>query len=270
VIGASPAEETRRALPFESGTQTRAMPIPEFTDPRLVVIYDAVNSYEPGTQPDFYLEVAGEVSAETVIDLGCGTGIITLEFARRGYRMIGVDPSPVMLEAARQKAGAAGVQWLQGGAGQLGTPSADLAIMSGHVAQFILKDAEWLESLAEVKEALKPGGYLAFESRDPRAREWKRWTGRKRIIPDSPFGRIESWTEVTHVEGDVVYAVGHRRLVQSNEELVSPFALRFRSQELLRTSLTSSGFSVERIFGDWDRRPSGPGERELIVIARRP
>src|ERR1700719_5269988 len=205
------------------------MPTPEFSDPRQVVIYDAVNSYEPGTQPDFYLGVAEEVNAETVVDLGCGTGIITLEFASRGYRMIGVDPSPVMLEVALQKPGADGVQWVQGGAGQLGMPSADLAIMSGHVAQFILKDADWLEALAGVREALRPRGYLAFESRDPRACEWKRWTGRKRIIPDSLYGRIESWTEVTNVEDDVVYAIGHRRLLQSNEELVSPFALRFRS-----------------------------------------
>jgi SAM-dependent methyltransferase len=245
------------------------MPIPEFTDPRQVAIYDAVNAYEPGTQPDFYLGVAEEVSAETVIDLGCGTGIITLEFARRGYRMIGVESSRVMLEVAQKKAGADGVQWVHGGAGQAGTPGADLAFMSGHVAQFILNDAEWLETLAGVKEALRPGGYLAFESRDPRAREWERWTGRKRIIPDSPYGRIESWTEVTNVEGEVVFAVGHRRLLQTNEELVSPFALRFRSEELLRQSLTSSGFLVESVFGDWDRRPSAPGERELIVIARR-
>ena len=135
------------------------MPIPEFTDPRQVVIYDAVNSYEPGTQPDFYLGVAEEVNAETVVDLGCGTGIITLEFASRGYRMIAVDPSPLMLEVALQKPGADGVQWVQGGAGQPGTPDADLAIMSGHVAQFILKDADWLEALAGVKEALRPGGY---------------------------------------------------------------------------------------------------------------
>jgi len=183
--------------------------------------------------------------------------------------MIGVDPSPVMLEVAQQKPGADSVRWVQGGAGELGTPGADLAIMSGHVAQFILNDAEWLEALAGVKAALRPGGYLAFESRDPRAQEWERWTGRKRIIPETLFGRIESWTEVTTVEGDVVYAVGHRRLLQSNEELVSPFALRFRSEELLRQTLTSSGFSVEDVFGDWDRRPSGPGKPELIVIARR-
>jgi SAM-dependent methyltransferase len=245
------------------------MSIPEFTDPRQVVVYDAVNAYEPGTQPDFYLSVAEELDAETIVDLGCGTGIITLELASRGYRMIGVDPSPLMLEMARHKPGADGVQWVLGGAGQLGTPDADMAIMSGHVAQFILTDADWREALAGVKDSLRPGGCFAFESRDPRAQEWKRWSGRKRIIPDSPYGRIESWTEVTHVEGEVVHAVGHRRVVQRNEELVSPFVLRFRSEELLRHSLTTSGFSVESVFGDWDRRPSGPGERELIVIARK-
>jgi len=245
------------------------MPVPEFTDPRQVAIYDAVNSYEPGTQPDFYLGVAEEVSAEMVIDLGCGTGIVTLHLASRGYRMMGVDPSTVMLEAAIQKPGADGVQWVQGGAGQLGTPGADLTIMSGHVAQFILKDADWLEALAGVREALRPGGYVAFESRDPRAREWQWWTGGKRMIPDPIYGRIESWTEMTNADGDVVHMIGHRRLVETNEELVSPFALRFRNEELLRQSLTSSGFAVQDVYGDWDRRPSGPGERELIVIARR-
>jgi len=66
-----------------------------------------------------------------------------------------------------------------------------------------------------------------------------------------------------------VFAVGYRRLVQSNEELVSPFALRFRSEQLLRQSLISSGFSIESVFGDWDRRLPGPGERELIVVARK-
>lgn len=246
-----------------------AMPTPEFTDPRQVAIYDAVNAYEPGTQPDFYLGLADEIGAASVIDLGCGTGIITLEFAGKGYRMTGVDPSPLMLQVARQKPGADAVEWVEGKAGRLGTPGADLAFMSGHVAQFILADTDWLEALAGLRDALRPGGYLAFESRDPRAREWERWTGRKRVIPDSPYGPIESWTEVTGVEDDVVYAVGHRRLVRSGEELISPYAIRFRSEELLRRSLVSSGFSVEDVFGDWDRRPAGPGERELIVVARR-
>ena len=245
------------------------MPIPEFTDERQVAIYDAVNSYAPGTQPDFYLGVAAEVGADTVVDLGCGTGIVTLEFARRGYRTTGVDPSAAMLAAARKKPGAEGVRWIHGNADRLGASGADLVIMSGHVAQFILEDADWSEALVAVRRTLRPGGCFAFESRDPRLEEWRRWTGAKRMIPASDNGPIESWTEVEKVEGEVVHAVGHRRIVRSDEELLSPFAIRFRSEELLRRSLVSAGFVVQDVFGGWDRRPSGPGERELIVIARR-
>jgi SAM-dependent methyltransferase len=174
-VSANAASRDSQA-PRHLEAETGARPVPEFTEPRQVAIYDAVNSYDPGTQPEFYLGVAEEVSAEMVIDLGCGTGIITLEFAGRGYRIIGIDPSAVMLEVAREKTGADAVRWVQGGAGQLGTPGADLTIMTGHVAQFILKDADWLEALAGVRRALRGGGYLAFECRDPRAREWKRWT----------------------------------------------------------------------------------------------
>ena len=81
--------------------------------------------------------------------------------------MIGVDPSPAMLESGPGKGpDADGVRWVQGDAGRLGAAGADLAIMSGHVAQFILADAEWLEALAGVKEALRLGGILGL--RDPR------------------------------------------------------------------------------------------------------
>ena len=37
--------------------------IPEFTDPRLVALYDTTNAYEPSTQPDFYASLAKEVHA---------------------------------------------------------------------------------------------------------------------------------------------------------------------------------------------------------------
>ena len=44
----------------------------------------------------------------TVLDLACGTGSLTMELARRGYEMIGVDLSPEMLaEAAEKNRGAA-------------------------------------------------------------------------------------------------------------------------------------------------------------------
>ena len=117
--------------------------IPEFTDPRLVAIYDAVNAYESHTQPDFYAQVAVESGASSIVDLGCGTGLITCELARRGHRMIGVDPSAAMLAIARRRPSADQVTWICGDHDRMGTPDADLAIMSGHVAQFFVDDASW-------------------------------------------------------------------------------------------------------------------------------
>lgn len=50
---------------------------------------------------------------------------------------------------------------------------ADLAIMIGNVAQIFLDDAEWAATLHNLHAALRPGGYLAFESRNPPTRAWE-------------------------------------------------------------------------------------------------
>jgi hypothetical protein len=55
----------------------------------------------------------------------------------------------------------------------------------------------------------------------------------------------------------------------TGEEVVSPIKLRFRSEEEQTESLRGAGFTVERVYGDWDRRPAGPTSRELIVVAAR-
>jgi hypothetical protein len=51
--------------------------------------------------------------------------------------------------------------------------------------------------------------------------------------------------------------------------LVSENRLRFRTEAELTQSLAEVGFKVERVYGDWDRRPAGPTIPELIVVAIR-
>ena len=159
--------------------------IPEFTNRRLVEIYDAVNPYDPDAQPGFYARLADELDARVVVELGCGTGLVTQALVRTGREVIGVDPSPLMLDVARTRTRAGRLRWVDGGADDIGTPDADLAIMSGHVAQFFVDDDEWSDALAALHAALRPGGHLAFESRNPDAREWERWTrDRVRTVVD--------------------------------------------------------------------------------------
>jgi hypothetical protein len=57
------------------------MRIAEFSDPRLVAIYDTVNAYSANSQPRFYSQLAAEIDARSIVDLGCGTGLISCDLA---------------------------------------------------------------------------------------------------------------------------------------------------------------------------------------------
>jgi SAM-dependent methyltransferase len=243
---------------------------PEFSDPRLVAVYETVNAYGASSQLSFYVALAAEVGAESVIDLGCGTGLITRELARRGHRVTGIDPSAAMLAVARSRPHGDRVRWIEGDAHRLPAGEADLVLMSGHVAQFLLAGEEWAAALAAVRRALRPRGRVAFESRDPRAREWERWTPEARRTYDDPdAGPVEVWAEVGSVADGVVAYENHYRFVATGEHVVSPTRLRFRAREELERSLDEAGFTVERVLGHWDGRLPGPSTQELIVVAVR-
>ncbi len=70
-------------------------------------LYDALMTDVPYEKwADYYFEIFRRFGCKTRLglDLGCGTGSMTLEMAKRGVEMIGVDLSPDMLDAAKNKA----------------------------------------------------------------------------------------------------------------------------------------------------------------------
>ena len=79
----------------------------------LAPYYDAWNAeldysaWADGIESAFCSHFGGKV--EAVLDLGCGSGRMTVELARRGYDMVGVDSSPEMLTVARESAEASGL-----------------------------------------------------------------------------------------------------------------------------------------------------------------
>lgn len=70
-------------------------------------LYDRENAQiDYGSWADFFEEIFSrrmKVRPELVLDLGCGTGSMTLELARRGYDMTGVDYSSEMLQVAKDR-----------------------------------------------------------------------------------------------------------------------------------------------------------------------
>ncbi|MEO5665859.1 MAG: methyltransferase domain-containing protein, partial [Nocardioides sp.] len=109
-----------------------------FADPRQAVLYDAFD--DERADLDSYVAIAEEMSADQVIDIGCGTGSLAVRLAGLGKSVIGVDPAGASLDVARAKPGAAAVTWIHGDATTLPDLAADLATMTGNVAQVFLAD----------------------------------------------------------------------------------------------------------------------------------
>jgi SAM-dependent methyltransferase len=247
----------------------RPMTDAQYTDPRLVALYDALNPFAADTR--FYIDLAARTEASRIVDIGCGTGLLACELARRGHTLTGVDPSPAMLDIARRRPGGDRVEWIEGDAAQLGAKSADLAVMTGHVAQVFLDDASFDSTLAAAQAALRPGGRLTFESRNPSVSPWAAWTPEqsRRVIDDSHYGAVEIWQQLIEANNDRVRFDTHYRFLRDGDTVVAPSQLRFRTQAALSKALVKAGFSDLDWFGDWSRSPVDPASRELIVVARR-
>lgn len=175
-----------------------------------------------------------------------------------------------MLAYARQQPGAEKVQWVEGDSSALGTPNADLAIMTGNVAQVFLNGTDWVATLHHFHAALCPGGHLAFESRNPERKEWEGWNRDATYAQiDSPSGPMECWLDLVSVADGRVHIVGHNVFTATGEKMMVESTLRFRSQAELTASLAGAGFMVEHLYGDWNHGPFTPESRLMIFVARR-
>lgn len=240
-------------------------------DPRLVATYDVECAGR--RDHDFYLTLAADLGAGDVVDIGCGTGVFCTDLVARGVRAIGVDPADAMLDAARRRPGAELVTWTHGGVADVPSDSADLVVMMGHVAQYFVTDDDWADTLAHCRRILRSGGHLTFESRDPRARAWERWTPEltRATYQHPDEGSFESWGEVIAVTGPVEGPTetheGHT-ILPDGDHLVSAETLRFRTEFEIREAIADAGFDLIALWGDWSRSPVTDSTDELIVLAR--
>lgn len=238
----------------------------EFRDERLVTVYDV--EFPWGRDDDFFLSVLAEESATDVLDLGCGTGRLAIAMAARGYRVTGADPAAPSLALARGKPGADRVTWVEGSTEVLPAAAFDAALMTSHVAQFFVTDDAFAGALADLRRALRPGGRLIFDSRDPADRRWEKWNpADSRHTTALPGGDwYETWTEVTSVLDGAVSGTLHY-VFSDGDARTSTATLRFRSEPELRSLLGRAGFAVDRIYGGWNRDPIGHPDGEFLVIA---
>ncbi|MFJ6655378.1 class I SAM-dependent methyltransferase [Streptomyces sp. NPDC091377] len=240
-----------------------------YGDLSLAEMYDALHPWGPTDA--FCLERVG--SAESVADIGCGTGRL-LSRARRvghGGRLTGLDPAAAMLVQARRRT--AGVEWVLGDLDCVRWEAEfDLAVMSGQVLQLLPGDTEARHALAALRRALVPGGRLLVDTLDPAGRPWEGWgeEGAREVVrPDGSV--VRAWREaVAPVRGERVRYVDRFDCDRWERAQESRGTLRFREAAALDRLLEGAGFTVEERHGPRGRAAArGAGGAGTVTVARR-
>ena len=244
------------------------MPVdPAFARFDMARLYDAFNHH--GEDGDFYENFTKTPCR--VLDIGCGTGSVTLRLAKRGHTVTGVDPADGMLQVARMKDRESKVEWVQAPAAEFTLPYRfDLAIMTGHVFQVFLDDAETLAALSNIHRHMVRGGRLILESRNPQDKAWQGWTREKtreqRVIDG--IGPVDVYYQIKDVEGEHVTFDAIFTIEATGETLVSESRLRFAPVETIRGLLSAAGFGEVELLGWWDGTVYSATSPEIIAIAR--
>ncbi len=228
-------------------------------------LYDQDNPAD--TDHDRVVELASQLDAQAVLDLGCGTGLLTVRLAAPGRRVVGVDPDPFALQVARARP-STGVHWRHGDSRVLaGEGPFDLVALTANVAQHI-PDPEWERTLADLAEVTVPGATLIFDSRDPARQAWRQWSdpGSSRQTAE---GLLHESSQITELSPGRVLARFSNRYADLDREVVIEQEFWFRSLATLREQLQTAGFTVGQVWGDWAGSPVGPSTASLVITATR-
>lgn len=110
-----------------------------------------------------FAESIGELvpAPKSVLDFGCGSGVISCELARRGYNITGVDAAPGMVQSARDNASKLGISGIEFRVTDpVGSELPDAyydAVICSSVLEYVAEERQLVENLIRT---IKPGGTL--------------------------------------------------------------------------------------------------------------
>ena len=201
-----------------------------------------------------------------VLDLPCGQGRHSIELARRGYDVTGVDLSPFMLDVARTRAAAAGIQvrWLEGDMRRPpGGGSFDVILNLFTSFGYFADPADDQLVLTAGMARLAPGGRLLLEvingtriMNDFQSREWFT-IGRAAVMEARTLDRSSQRMVV------------ERTVSIPPDEETTVHALRLYTGEQLEAAMRSAGFGRVALYGDWDGGPLRPDSLRLLALGSR-
>jgi SAM-dependent methyltransferase len=232
----------------------------------------------------FYRDAAREFG-DPVLELGCGTGRITMALAEAGKRITGLDLSERMLERAEKKRAALRVEarerlhLVQGNmAGFDLGEKFRLIIIPFRPFQHLLEVHQQINCLECARKHLAPGGRLILDvfqtdaermhdpvhMRETLVTEYSTADGRQVKISErvAAFHRAEQINDV-----EMIFSVKHTG--GREERLVFAWPLRYFFRYEVEHLVARCGFKVTAEYGNFDRTPIRDDSPEMIFVAEK-
>jgi len=239
--------------------------------------YDALYSDKDyGAECDLLEEIFRHADrpVKSVLDLGCGTGRHSVELARRGYELVGVDISEGMLECARRRAlseDAIGTTFIQGDIQEIQIGRRlDAVLAMFAVVGYQIGDSAVRATLANVRRHLEPGGTFVFDVWYGPAVLAVGPSARVKVVPTSD-GEIER-RAVGVLEPEshvcvVTYELTRRHTGQPDVTAFETHRMRYFFEEELGGFLNEAGLTLRSVssFPDVENPPSADSWNVLVI-----
>ncbi|HXA83474.1 MAG TPA: class I SAM-dependent methyltransferase [Candidatus Dormibacteraeota bacterium] len=203
----------------------------------------------------------------SVLDLCCGPGRHSVEFARRGFQVTGVDRSPFLLERAREHAAKSGasIEWVKEDMRNFVRPARfDLACSLFTSFGHFEDEQDDLLVLRNFHQSLKENGVLIIEvlGKERLARVWKDTMCTELQDGSLIFQRPQIRDDWTRIRSEWT-------LVKDGRSRSFTFEHTIYSGRELKDRLLSCGFKQIQLFGDQQGSPYGLDALRLIAVARK-
>lgn len=216
----------------------------------------------------------------TVLELGCGTGRVTLPVARTGARIVGVDRSAEMLSHARRRVNRAPVtrkpSLVRADIRSLPFRKAtrfDLVMAPYGILQSLVREADLNATLASVSQVLARGGIFGLDL-VPDLPVWKEYRNQVRFRgqrkgSESRITLVESVRQdrkkgLTIFDQQYIERRGRKRITRE-------FSLVFRTISVpqMTRRLERAGFRVRAVLGDYSGGPWDPRADVWLILAEK-
>ena len=232
-------------------------------------VYPHRNDEEARRQVDFLVDRLDVPSSCEVLDLGCGDGRHSLELARRGFRVTGLDLSEELLERARRRTADEGLD-ITFMRGDMRDPPADRAfdLVVNFFTSFgyFREDGENARVLEAISRALRPGGRFLMDYLN-RAYVISTLVPSDRRTVEGMEVEQRRW-----ITGDPSKAGGHVRINkqvrirEGGAERSYDESVRMYTLDELEAMMDRTGLRVTQTFGDFDGCPiSGNAPRNILM-----